>query len=404
MIFSEVLNPVSAESLAVYDLRSPGSDSTFDTFDDVIYDLSPSYDGNVTVTLTIDSTMAPLPSEDYRFTIYSELDGGGNVIRAIVDTAGLALDGDDNSTEGGNYVRSFIVDNVAPVVTAVTPAGTSTITAAAANIDVTFSELVVGVDATDLVLSGAASAGALVGAPAHIGGDTWRFPVSGLGHGTLDVSLAPDADGIEDLAGNDLDPQPTTWSYTVSHPQVESVHFKDGLSQRSRVVEAKVTFTEEVVVDAGAITVFKRGTGGGFVDTTVALDSSSGKTVATLTFSGTFTEYSSLVDGNYELRIDAAKVRSVLANITLDGDDDGAPGGNYVLGDEEADNFFRHFGDSDGDRDVDNLDFLRFRQTFRISYPDPAYKWYLDFDGDGDVDNLDFLRFRMRFRGDLPFA
>ena len=150
-----------------------------------------------------------------------------------------------------------------------------------------------------------------------------------MGHGTLELSLAPDADDIQDLAGNDLDPQPTTWSYTVSHPQVESVQFNNGLTHRSRIRTMLVTFTEEVVVDTGAITVFKRGTGGGFVDTTVALDSSSGQTVATLTFSGTFTEYSSLVDGNYELRIDAAKVRSVLANITLDGDDDGAPGGNY---------------------------------------------------------------------------
>ena len=43
----------------------------------------------------------------------------------------------------------------------------------------------------------------------------WRFPVWGLANGTLDADLAPDADDIEDLAGNDLAPSPTVWSYIV---------------------------------------------------------------------------------------------------------------------------------------------------------------------------------------------
>ena len=40
----------------------------------------------------------------------------------------------------------------------------------------------------------------------------------------------------------------------------------------------------------------------------VSADSTSGYTVATLTFSGDQTLYGSLIDGNYQLTIDATKV------------------------------------------------------------------------------------------------
>jgi hypothetical protein len=58
--------------------------------------------------------------------------------------------------------------------------------------------------------------------------------------------------------------------------------------------------------------------------------------------------------------------------------------------------FHRLFGDSDGDKDVDNLDSLRFRSSQGSTSTAANYKWYFDFDNDGDVDNLDSLRFRQR--------
>ncbi|MCO6456926.1 MAG: Ig-like domain-containing protein [Pirellulaceae bacterium] len=115
-------------------------------------------------------------------------------------------------------------DTTPPTVTNRSPAPGATISTASADIDVTFSETVSGVDATDLVLTG--SAGGSVGAPTNVGGSTWRFPLSGLGSGTLNVSLAPDANDIEDSAGNDL--ANLTWSYTVSLPSGNTEGFETG--------------------------------------------------------------------------------------------------------------------------------------------------------------------------------
>ena len=61
------------------------------------------------------------------------------------------------------------------------------------------------------------------------------------------------------------------------------------------------------------------------------------------------------------------------------------------------DGFFRLFGDSDGDRDVDGLDRDRFRSAFKTSAGDAGYLWYFDFDGDGDVDGRDNGQFNRRF-------
>jgi VCBS repeat-containing protein len=105
--------------------------------------------------------------------------------------------------------------NVPPVVLGVAPSTSSSLSGANVSLDVTFSEPVVGVDATDMVLSNSAAGSASVGTPTNIGGNTWRFPVQGLVTGTLDIELAPDANDIEDVDGNDLDPSPTTFNYSV---------------------------------------------------------------------------------------------------------------------------------------------------------------------------------------------
>jgi hypothetical protein len=117
-------------------------------------------------------------------------------------------------------------DTTPPSVISRLPAPGSTIAAATANIDVTFSEPVQGVDATDLVVSGTAAAAASVATPVNTGGNTWRFPVSGLDNGTLHVSLAPDAGDIRDLTGNAL--VNVTWSYTVLIGGSSSEGFETG--------------------------------------------------------------------------------------------------------------------------------------------------------------------------------
>ena len=71
--------------------------------------------------------------------------------------------------------------------------------------------------------------------------------------------------------------------------------------------------------------------------------------------------------------------------------------GDGLPGDDRADGFFRRFGDSDGDGDVDHLDRDFFRSAFKTSAGDANYLWYLDFDGDGNVDGLDNGQFNRRF-------
>jgi hypothetical protein len=117
-------------------------------------------------------------------------------------------------------VQPGSVDTTAPVVNSRTPADGATISASTVAIDVTFSEAVTGVDTTDLVLSGTGAANAVKSAPVNVGGNTWRFSVTNLQNGQVNVSLAPDANDIEDAAGNDL--APISWSYAVNLPTTQA--------------------------------------------------------------------------------------------------------------------------------------------------------------------------------------
>jgi hypothetical protein len=62
-------------------------------------------------------------------------------------------------------------------------------------------------------------------------------------------------------------------------------------------------------------------------------------------------------------------------------------------------------GDSDGDGDVDTVDWPPFRDGFGSSYPDPNYLAHLcaDYDRDGDIDTVDWPQFRDNF-GSSPDA
>src|SRR4029450_1386483 len=86
-----------------------------------------------------------------------------------------------------------------------------------------------------------------------------------------------------------------------------------------------------------------------------------------------------LADGTYTLVDRADRVHDRWGR-ELDGDGDGAAGGDRV------DGFSQLFGDSDGDGDVDEQDRDRFRSAFGTGAADAGYLWYFDFDGDGDVD------------------
>jgi hypothetical protein len=169
--------------------------------------------------------------------------------------------------------------------------------------------------------------------------------------------------------------------------QVESVVLNDGSAQRSMVNRVTVTFGGAVVLDPGAIEL--RGQDGSLVDAKFDISMVSGKTVAVLTFAGPEFVGGSLADGSYTLTVLADHVHDRWGR-ELDGDGDGSAGGDRL------DAFFRMFGDTDGDHDVDHADLDVMLSTFLKSRGDAAFLWYLDYNGDGSVGGLDMAQFNHR--------
>jgi hypothetical protein len=170
--------------------------------------------------------------------------------------------------------------------------------------------------------------------------------------------------------------------------RVESVMVNDGSAQRSMVNQVTVTFDGAAILDPGAIEL--RGQDGSLVGLHADISVLSGQTVAVLTFAGPEFIGGSLADGNYTLTILADRVHDRWGR-KLDGDGDGSAGGDRV------DEFFRLFGDSDGDHDVDWLDRNLFGSAITKNAGVAGYLWYFDFDFDGDVDGLDNGQFNRRF-------
>ena len=169
----------------------------------------------------------------------------------------------------------------------------------------------------------------------------------------------------------------------IAIPTVESIVINDGDAQRSMVDAIAVNFSEEVNVSASDFILQNTDTGVN-VTPDVSTQVIDGKTVATLAFSGDGIFGGSLADGNYRL--------TVLDSITdssgkvLDGDRNGEVGGNAT------DEFFRLFGDINGDRTVNIIDFFHFRNAFGNGESDERF----DFNGDGVINILDFFQFRSR--------
>jgi hypothetical protein len=177
---------------------------------------------------------------------------------------------------------------------------------------------------------------------------------------------------------------------SLAAPLVESVVINDGSAQRSMVQSLTVTFASVVDLEAEHFRLVNKETGAK-VDLLIAKTDAGGKSVVTLSFTGDGIVGGSLADGNYLLTIDLEK----------DGFD---VGDDHKFGAAQADNFFRLFGDSDGDRDVDNLDYFRFRGALGQVSDSPRYLGYFDYDQDDDVDSDDLGKFLTRFRTVLAWS
>ena len=226
---------------------------------------------------------------------------------------------------------------------------------------------------------------------AAVAGDTFaRVRVSTNG-GLAADGLAADGE-VEDYLVTIVDP-----------PRVSSTAINGGDDQRSNLTEVVVTFDSEVTAPASAFQIKQRVTNTVLDTLLVSSAVIGGKTVSTLTFGGggnlvidRANGGNSLVDGNYELMIDAAQIIKVGVGSSMTTD--------YRLGDDAADNFFRFFADHDGDRDTDTSDLPAFGATFRKNSGDAGFDPLFDFEGDNDVDTGDLIQFGQRFRQSLPFA
>jgi hypothetical protein len=164
----------------------------------------------------------------------------------------------------------------------------------------------------------------------------------------------------------------------------------DGSEGRSSIKQLTLEFDGIVDPSGDAFSLTQRETNSQ-VEIAWKIDNSSGVSIVVITFSGSLTETSgSLVDGNYELRVD--------------GDLLGVAANDFAFGNEEADSFFRQFGDGNGDRTVNVLDLLPFRRTYGLTDADPGFDSQFDSDGNNIVNILDLLSFRRNYLTTLEWV
>ena len=189
---------------------------------------------------------------------------------------------------------------------------------------------------------------------------------------------------------------------SVQPVEIDAVVVNEGDDQRSNTTSITVHFNQQVLAPDDAFILRHREDDTVVDSVQINADDSTGKTVVTLTFDpGAYVVTraggpNSLIDGNYDLRIDSALIY---------GSENGPTPmlADYVFGDLEEHKLFRFFADQNGDRDVDAGDLSGFGDTFRLDDSAPAFDADFDMMGDGDVDSDDLTEFGDRFRRQLPF-
>ncbi|MBC9882178.1 LEPR-XLL domain-containing protein, partial [Bradyrhizobium sp. INPA01-394B] len=215
--FSETLDVTSANSNANFQLIEAGADGKFDTPDDRIVAIVPSY-ASASKVVQLSLSNGPLADGFYRLTV-SKASG-------LLDSAGNALDGDGDGAAGGAFVRSFHIDrsaNHAPVVLDATASVANDQTLAvtlhatdADNDPITFAIVTAPKHGTIQNFDPVAGTFTYVPNYGYVGSDTIRYAANDpkLGHSEANfvVNVTPinHAPIASDLSANVIAGQPTT--------------------------------------------------------------------------------------------------------------------------------------------------------------------------------------------------
>lgn len=188
-----------------------------------------------------------------------------------------------------------------------------------------------------------------------------------------------------DNVGN-VQPTPTSAQATIqiigtgSIPFVERVIIGLDQAQRSKFYHVQVIFNTIVTVDRNSFDLFLANRR--FVISGVTTQVKDGHSVVTLQFPTVNLPSLSLPEGQYRLVTKASGVRSRT--------------GVQMLADR-ADNFFRLYGDVNGDGQVDGTDLGIFNTAYGKKASQAGYLTYLDWNADGRIDSTDRQAFLKRF-------
>jgi hypothetical protein len=149
----------------------------------------------------------------------------------------------------------------------------------------------------------------------------------------------------------------------------------DAHVQRSMVRELVIKFNADVTISAGAFILTPQA-GGAAIPISWTTQLVGGLTEVTLTpqAGGSFG------DGRWRLETVASNIRSTT--------------GNLLLAADRTDNFFRLFGDGNGDATVNAADYTLFRAALGTSVGQSGYRSYYDYNNDGVINAFDFTQFR----------
>jgi len=202
------------------------------------------------VRLDLGLAGASLPNGQYRLTVR------GAASRAIHDSAGNTLDGDADGTAGGDWVRSFTVDQSIDITppTATIASVVSPRTSSIAALAVTFTETVFGVGLSDFTLTRNGAPVSL--AAAELTGSGSSYTLSGLASassqpGTYVLTLVAAGSGIADAASNALAADATV-SWLLNRAPT-AVAFDNAVTTLSETTSTatRVKLADIVVTDDG---------------------------------------------------------------------------------------------------------------------------------------------------------